>query len=551
MNAALPTPIPTLSTPSFAGPIAGQAPAALMTSADYRESLRRYRPTVYVDGALIESVADAPNLRPGVNALGVSYDFALDPAMAPLMTALQTRTGKRVNRMLHIDESAGDLLNKLEAVRLLCQETGCAQRYLAHDALNAIGQVSARIDDARGSTEHRARFHAYLQQVQDGDLTLGIAMTDAKGDRSKKPHQQANPDTYVHVVARNAKGIVISGTKAIVTGAPYVHELLVMPCRNMGEEDADFAVCCAVPVDAEGITIVARPAGRPGEKVEHGAALFSRRYGQSTAVVIFDQVFVPWERVFYAGEWEHSGTLTYNYATHHRHTCIGARAGFGDLLIGAGALMCEANGFDPGEKTNLREPMVELIKITEGFFACGVAASVYGTADPYSGSFMPEPVFANIGKLLLATQIYDMHRLAHEVSGGLIVALPGPDEDHNPATAATLAEVLRANPAVPYDKRIEVARFIEDLTASYQGGWYSVISLHGGGSPAAMKQEIWRNYPVGSKVELVERLLDRGVLHDETRAITRNRQPGRCCDTGCTQPGQPMMVALPKPTQAS
>jgi 4-hydroxybutyryl-CoA dehydratase/vinylacetyl-CoA-Delta-isomerase len=517
----------------------------LMTGADYRESLRRLRPTVYIDGRRVESVADEPLLQPGINALAVSYDFALDPAMAPLMTAHQASRGVTVNRMLRVNESAGDLLNKLEAVRLLCQETGCAQRYLAHDALNAIGQVSARIDDARGGTEHRARFAAYLQHVQEQDLSLGIAMTDAKGDRSRRPHEQSNPDSYVHVVERNAKGIVISGTKAIVTGAPYMHEFLVMPCRAMGQADADFAVCCAVPVDAEGITIVSRPAGRPGEKVEHGAPLFSRRYGQATAVVVFDKVFVPWDRVFYAGEWEHSGELTYAYATHHRHSCIGARAGFGDLLIGAGALMCEANGFDPGEKSNLREPMVELIKITEGFFACGVAASVYGTRDPHSGSFMPEPVFANIGKLLLATQIYDMHRLAHEVSGGLIVALPGPDEDHNPATAATLAEVLRANPAVPYDKRIEVARFVEDLTASYQGGWYSVISLHGGGSPAAMKQEIWRNYPVGNKVELVERLLDRGVLHDETRAITRNRQPGRCCDTGCTAPGQPVMVDLP------
>ena len=283
--------------------------------------------------------------------------------------------------MLHIDESAGDLLNKLEAVRLLCQETGCAQRYLAHDGLNALLQVCARIDDARGSTEHRARFEAYLQHVQDEDLTLGIAMTDAKGDRSQRPHQQANPDTYVHIVERNGKGIVISGTKAIVTGAPYMHEFLVMPGRQMGQADADFAVCCAVPVDAPGITIVARPAGRPGEKVEHGAALFSRRYGQSTGVVLFDKVFVPWERVFVAGEWEHSHVLTYSYATHHRHTCIGARAGFGDLLIGAGALMCEANGFDPGETSSLREPMVELIKITEGFFACGVAASVYGTRD--------------------------------------------------------------------------------------------------------------------------------------------------------------------------
>ena len=529
---------------------AASLPGTFMSGRDYAESLRRYRPVVYVDGQIVDSVADAPQLRPGVNALAVSYDFALDADKAPLMTAVQTARGRRVNRMLHINESAGDLLNKLEAVRILCQETGCAQRYLVHDAMNALAQATARIDDAAGTTEHRARFTDYLAHVQDHDLAFGIAMTDAKGDRSRKPHEQANPDTYVHIVERNAKGIVISGTKAIVTGAPYMHEILVMPCRQMGPADADFAVCCALPVDAPGLTIIARPAGRPGDKLEHGAALFSRRYGQSTGVLIFDKVFVPWERVFFSGEKgevEHSSVLTYAYATHHRHSCIGARAGFGDLLIGAGALMCEANGFDPGDKANLRDPMVELIKITEGFYACGVAASVYGTQDPHYGNFMPEPVFSNIGKLLLATQIYDMHRLAHEVSGGLIVALPGPDEDHNPATAATLAEVLRANPAVPYDKRIEVARFIEDLTASYQGGWYSVISLHGGGSPAAMRQEIWRQYPVGNKVELVERLLERGVLHDETRAITKNRQPGRCCDIGCTAPGQPVMVDLPAP----
>ncbi len=524
--------------------------ANLMSGDAYRESLRGYQPKVYVDGREVASVADEPALRPGVNALAFTYDFALSPEWAPIALATQASRNRVVSRMLHVNESAGDLLNKLEAVRVLCQETGCAQRYLAHDALNGLAQVTAHIDDANGSTEHRARFQAYLAHVQDNDLSLGIAMTDAKGDRSKKPHQQANADTYVHIVERSAKGIVISGTKAIVTGAPYMHELLVMPSRNMGPDDADFAVCCAVRVDAPGITMVSRPAGRPGEKLEHGDALFSRKYGQATAVILFDKVFVPWERVFYAGDWAHSQVLTYSYATHHRHSCIAARAGFGDLLIGAGALMCEANGLDPATKHNLREPMVELITITEGFFACGVAASVYATVDPHSGTFMPDPVFSNIGKLLLATKIYDMHRLAHEVSGGLIVALPGPDEDHNPATAAKLSEVLQASPDIPYEKRIQTARFIEDLTASYQGGWYSTISLHGGGSPAAMKQEIWRNYPVGSKVELVERLLERGVLHDDNRAITQNRQPGRCCDTGCTTPGQPVMVPLPQTEQA-
>ena len=529
--------------------------ATLMSGDDFRESLRRYKPRVFLDGQQVASVADERGFGPGINAIALTYDYALKPKYAPIMTAVQHTSGKVVNRLSHINTSSGDLLNKLEAVRLVCQETGCAQRYLTHDAMNAIGQVSARIDDARGTTENTARFLNYLHRVQDQDLTLGIAMTDAKGDRSKRPHEQSNVDSYLHIVERNAlhngkRGIVISGTKAIVTGAPYMHELLVMPCRNMGKEDADFAVCCAVPVDAPGITIIARPAGRPGEKVEHGAALFSRKYGQSTGVVMFDKVFVPYDNVFYAGEWEHTGHLTYSYATHHRHTCIGARAGFGDLLIGAGALMCEANGFDPAKETHLREQMVELITITESFYACGVAASVYGKPDEHSKTFMPDPVFSNIGKLLLATKIYDMHRIAHYVSGGLIVTLPGPDEDHNPETGAKLSEVLRANPDVPYEQRIETARFIEDLTAGYQGGWYSVISLHGGGSPAAMKQEIYRNYPIGSKVELVERILERGVAgegvpHDPDRAITKNRQPGKCCDTGCTTPGQPVMIDLP------
>src|SRR6185295_14392965 len=165
-------------------------------------------------------------------------------------------------------------------------------------------------------------------------------------------------------------------------------------------------------------------------------------------------------------------------------------------------------------------------------------ASVYGVDDG-AGGVMPDPVFANIGKLLLATQIYDMHRLAHYVSGGLVVSLPGPDEDHNPETAASLAAVLAGRPDIPAAQRLAVGRLVEDLTASYQGGWYSIISLHGGGSPEAMKREIWRHYPVAEKAELVERLLDRGVL-DEGRRVSK--QPGRCCATGCEVP-KPLAIA--------
>ena len=516
----------------------------LMSGRDYRDSLRRYKPSVYVNGRKVKSVAGDAELAPGVNAIGLTYDFALKPELARLMRVTERTSGRAVNRLIHVGRTSADLLNKLEAVRLVCQETGCAQRYLTGDAFSALFQATHRVDQEHGSDYHQ-RFLAYMHEAQERDWSCAIAMTDGKGDRSLRPHQQEIADSYVHIVERRKGGIVISGVKAIVTGAPYVHEILVMPGRNMTKPDADFAVCCALPVDTKGLTIVARPAGRPGES----AAKFSAKYGQSTGVCLFERVFVPWERVFLAGEWQHAGFLTHTYATHHRHTCIGARAGFGDLLIGAGALMTEANGIDLDRAHNLREQMVELIKIVEGVFACGVAASVYAVPDT-SGNVMPDAVFANIGKLLLATQIYDMHRLAHHVSGGLIVSLPGPDEDHNPLTAAKLAEVLRGHPDIPYDKRIEVARFIEDLTASSQGGWYSVISLHGGGSPEAMKKEIWRDYPVGSKVELVERLLERGVLADTGRKIAANRQPGRCCDDGCMVPGAPQMVPLPRPSGA-
>jgi len=502
----------------------------LMTAADYRESLRRLTPRVFVNGQAVASVADEPLLAPGVNAVGIAYDFAHVAEHQALMTARQGFSGRTVNRMTHVDETSSDLLTKLEAVRLVCRTSGCALRYLTHDGLNAAFQATKRADDRHGTDYHQRLLH-YLARVQEEDLTLGLAMTDAKGDRSQRPGAQHNPDVYVRITERRPDGIVIRGAKAIVTGAPYVHEFLVMPCRTHTAEDADFAMCCAVPADAPGVTIVARPAGRPGE----AAAKFSARYGQSTGVVMFDDVFIPHDRVFLAGEYEEAGFLTTSYATHHRHSCIGARAGFGDLLIGAGVLMTEANGLDPQRHGHVRDAMVELITITEGFFACGVAASVYCTRDP-AGSVMPDAVFSNIGKLMLATKIYDMQRLAHYVSGGLVVALPGPDEDHNPATQASLAAVLAGRPDIPAAHRLEVSRLIEDLTASHQGGWYSVISLHGGGSPEAMKREIWRNYPVGEKAELVENLLDRGVLADGRRP---SKQPGRCCATGCEVPVLP------------
>ncbi len=504
----------------------------LMTGDDYRETLRALSPRVFVNGNRIENVADEPLLAPGVNAIAKGYDMAHDARYTHLMTAVEQTTGRTVNRMTHIDRSPQDLIEKLEAVRLLCREVGCAMRYLTHDGLSGVYQATARMDAELG-TEYHPRLLAYLHEVQDRDLTVGIAMTDGKGDRSLRPHQQTNADSYVHITERRAHGIVIRGAKAIITAGAYVHELLVMPCRAMTEADADFAVCCALPIDAPGITIISRPAGRPGE----AAAKFSARYGMATAMAVFEDVFVPWDKVFMAGEWTQAQHLTSTYATHHRHSCIGARAGFGDLLIGAGVLMIEANGLDAGDHDHIRNDLVELIKIVEGFYACGVAASVYGFQE--AGVQQPDGVFANVGKLMMATQIYEMHRLAHDVSGGMIVALPGPDEDHNPETRGDMMAMLQGAPGVPTEHRLEVGRLMRDLSASDEAGWMSVISLHGGGSPEALRREIYRYYPLEERRALVEKLLDRGVLDTGDKV---SKQPGRCCPVGCQVPQTPELA---------
>ncbi len=497
----------------------------LMSAVDYRQSLRRLSPVVYVGGTLVDSVADDPRLEPGINATGITYDFARNDAHRAVMVTAGL-DGAPTNRFLAINRSRQDLLDKLEAVRLTCQYAGCTQRYLTHDAFNALWEATWQIEQRSGGEAHQ-RLKAYIAYAQANDLAIGIAMTDGKGDRSKRPAEQIEPLSYVRVKQRRRDGVVIAGVKAIVTGGAYMHEYLVLPCRRMREEDRDFAIACAVPIDAPGVTVVSRPAGRPG----NAAAKFSAKFAQAVAAVHFDDVFVPWDKVFIDGDIDEAHLMTTHYASHHRHSCIGARAGFGDLLIGAGALMSEANGLDLDRIPHLRELMVELIKITEGFYACGVAASTFGEADP-AGNYRPEQIYSNIGKLLLANQIYDMHRIAHEVSGGLVVGLPSPEEDHNPATAPMVHDLLRGRHDIPYQHRANVARFVEDLTASETGGWYSVISLHGGGSPEAMKLEILRNYPVQDRKDLVQSLLDRGVL-DLGRGPARDRQPGRCCTKGC------------------
>ena len=192
---------------------------------------------------------------------------------------------------------------------------------------------------------------------------------------------------------------------------------------------------------------------------------------------------------------------------------------------------------------HLRESMIELIKTVEGFYACGVSASVYGKTTE-AGNAEPDAVYSNLGKLLLADSIYDMHRIANTVSGGLVVTLPHPEDEHNPDTADKLDTLMSASPDIPPHRRASVARLIEDLTASHSGAWYSLISVHGGGSPEALKREIFRNYPIPDKATLVQQLIERGIHKDSANTT---EQPGQCCDTGCQPPEQSTLPKRERP----
>jgi len=467
---------------------------------EYVESLRKLNPIVYIRGKQVESIPDEPLLKPGINAISLTYEYGKKPEYKDIMLASSHISGKEVSRLVHINTNTDDLLKKLEMTRLLCRTAGCAQRYLTHDALNALYQNTYKLDQEFNSEYHQ-RFLSYLQYVQNEDLTTCIAMTDAKGDRSKRPHQQRNPDLYVRIVEKNDKGIVVRGVKAIVTGAPYTHEIIVLPTRNMTEKDSDYAVSFAIEVDADGIEMVSREAGRPKDK----SAELSSKYGQATAMILFDDVFIPWDRVFLAGEWQFAGSLTESFATHHRLSCIGCRAGLGDMLIGASAKMAEYNGLDPHKVSHIRDKITDLIKYVESFYACGVTSSVFGK-ETEAGNFCPDPVYSNIGKLLQGLHIYDMFRASHEISGGILVSSPYPEDMERPDLKTKLTDYMMGKDRIPADYRLKVARLLEDITASYQGGWYSVISIVGGGPPEAEKIEIMRKYDLEERMSHVEKI---------------------------------------------
>jgi len=480
-----------------------------MTRQQYIESLRRLKRRVYILGEEVADTTAHPLLRPSLNACAETYALAEEPAYAGLALAHSPHIGAPVNRFTHLHQSTDDLVAKVQLLRVLGQRTGCCfQRCVGMDALNAVDSVAFEMDRDLG-TEYHARFRRYLRHVQEHDLVVDGAMTDPKGNRRLPPSEQADPDLFLRVVERRADGIVVRGAKLHQTGAVNAHEVMVMPTQSLGEADAAYAVACAVPADAPGLIYVVGRQPSDSRKGEGGTIdVGNQEFGGHEAAIIFDDVFVPHERVFMCGEARYAGLLVERFAGYHRQSYGGCKVGVGDVLIGAAQALAEYQGTE--KASHIRDKIVEMIHLNETLFSCGIACSAQGSPTA-SGTYLVDLLLANVCKLNVTRFPYEIARLAQDVAGGLLVTLPSERDLQHPAVGGYLEKYLRGAERYSTEDRCRMLRLVENLTIGPGAVGYLTESLHGAGSPQAQRIMIGRLANIAEKVRLARRLAGCGL----------------------------------------
>ena len=475
----------------------------MMTGEQYEESLRKLNLQVYMFGKKVENVVDDPIIRPSMNAVKLTYELAHAPEHEDLMTATSHISGKKINRFTHIHQSADDLVKKTKMGRLLGSLTGCCfQRCVGMDAINALSIVTYDIDQKNG-TQYYKRFLKYLEYVQENDLTCDGAMTDPKGDRSLPPHKQTDPDMFLHVVEENETGIIVRGAKAHQTGAVNSHEIIVMPTIAMREDDADYAVSFALPADAEGITYIMGRQSCDTRKLEDGNVDRGNCiYGGHEALVVFDDVFVPWDRVFMFREYEFAGRLVENFASYHRQS-YACKAGVGDVLIGAAQTIAEYNG--AARASHVKDKIIEMNHLNETLFCGSVACACEGGKQP-SGTYLVNTLLANVCKQNVTRFPYEIARLAQDIAGGLMVTLPSEEDFKSPEVGKWLTKYYKTCDGITTENRNRILRLIENITMGTAAVGYLTESMHGAGSPQAQRIMISRQVNLAQKQKIAKKL---------------------------------------------
>lgn len=484
----------------------------LMTGKEYIESLRNLDIKVYMFGEKVENPVDNPIIRPSINSVAMTYDLANDPEYEDLMTTTSHLTGNKINRFCHIHQSKEDLVKKIKMQRLMGQKTAsCFQRCVGMDAFNAIYSTTYEIDKEKG-TDYHERFKKYLIYCQDNDLVVDGAMTDPKGDRGLSPSQQEDPDMYVHIKEIREDGIIVRGAKAHQTGSINSHEHLIMPTIAMKEEDAAYAVSFAVPTDAKGVFMIYGRQSCDTRKLEEGADidLGNNTFGGQEALVIFDDVFVPNERVFMCKEWQYSGMLVERFAGYHRQS-YACKTGVGDVLIGAAALAADYNGVP--KASHIKDKIIEMQHLNETMWACSLACSYEGTKTE-SGGYLIDLLLANVCKQNVTRFPYDIARLAEDIAGGLMVTMPSEKDLKDDFTGPWVEKFLRGKVGTDTENRMRVLRLIENITLGTAAVGYRTESMHGAGSPQAQRIMIARQGNLESKKEMARKIAHIDVSKD-------------------------------------
>jgi 4-hydroxybutyryl-CoA dehydratase/vinylacetyl-CoA-Delta-isomerase len=478
---------------------------ALKTGDQYLESLNKLNLSAHVLGHKTSDLGAHGLLIPSRQAVAFTFDGAHDPATSDLFRAESQLSGDEINRFTHLHRSADDLVKKVKMQRYCGAQTGCCfQRCVGLDAANAIFSTTFECD-AKHGTEFHERFKAYWRWIQQEDMVVDGAMTDPKGDRGKRPKDQADPDLFVRVKERRAGGVVISGAKLHQTGMLNSHEVLVMPTMNMRPGEEAWALCCAVPVDAPGVRhIYGRQASDTRKLEPYVLDVGNPIFGGQEVMTIFEDVFVPHERVFLDGQIDFSGTLVERFASYHRQSYGGCKVGVGDVLIGAAGLIARMNGVE--KASHIADKLVEMNHLNETLYCCGLACSSQGEATP-AGNYLVNLLLANVCKLNVTRFPYEIARLATDIAGGLLGTLPSAADVNDPETGAYIEKYLAANPDYSVRDRLKVFRLIENLIIGAGAVGYLIESMHGAGPPTAQRIMIGRQVGMEQKIQAVRKLL--------------------------------------------
>jgi 4-hydroxybutyryl-CoA dehydratase/vinylacetyl-CoA-Delta-isomerase len=472
---------------------------AIRTVEEYYQSLSKLHPTAYILGEKVDNVHEHPLIKHMVAAVAKTFEMENDPQGSKLLVIDSDLSKEKVSRFVKFYKGPEDLLAKIRMLKFMAQNVGgCYMRCTGMDAINAVG-IEVYNCDKKYGTKYWAKFTNFIKMVQHNDFAVFSGVTDVKGDRSQRPSQQKDPDMYLHIVDRDNKGIVVRGAKIHQTGSLCANWGLIVPTREMRKEDKDYAVCFAVPTDAEGLVHVYGRGTLEARSLD-GCDLGNVEFGKFAPMIIFKDVFIPCDNVFLNGEFEYAGEMVRNFGNYHRHSHGGCKCGVGDVLIGAAASAADYNGLV--NVSHINNKIAEMMKIIQAIYGCSVAASVESTPTP-SGIYNVDPVLSNTSKLFEGKELAEVIRMMVEIAGGMTTDLPSDKDFANPEIGPLLTKYLKGVDGVSTEDRVRLFRLIEKLAFESRD---IVSNIHGAGSPETHRMTILRNADIESKKKLAKKL---------------------------------------------